>query len=1259
MVDRVQGPEALLPYISVLPDPEGKLTYDDVSSHNLEERFAPLGTGFPAEASGPVWLKLSLARIIPPGAAGFTPVRLEVALGDLPPGAARIYMPAEAGILGGTDRSGGGEPLVSLVGGEPIVSREKIRLPEPGVAPMSIYIHLSETPSLWFTPMIGPAPLSQPGDFLPLELIFLGLIPASAALCLLRAAKDRATWPLWVCLFLACVLLQDILILPGPGSAFSPSDLPALLAPGLALMLLAHLGRILLRTKGRAADLPLLCGLVLGAALCLLPLLPNLTWLVRLFPLWPLAAILFLLPALAAAPRTMGGALGFGGACFLAAAGAGCTLAALFLPLPPQAASAWLWGLAAAGVCLTLAGSPRDEATAEADAEEAVLHSLPPLQPAAFGGPSPGPSSGPGLELGPAPAAPAARAGDLRLNLGPTTAAPPVDGAGDLLPELGAALAKPGASTVPGTGLHMDLDLAPAAPDSHGASFDGLSLHLGPATAAKTGAGLQFFGTEAFRPKDAQPKAPAGEEEPPVELVAPPSAETAGPAGLDGASVPAGSGIAGGAAADLVDMAVTSLIDSWADEPDEKPTRPEQDEQDEQDTPAPEATAAEAGPQPGPEAATTPAPAPEATKCLPREADPKVISLVDEDFSHYDLDPSLPPPTAEALNRPGAAAYVFNPHSLAREVHAAVEATATRKGLLLSWFVSPSIPPLLEGDTPRLRRSLTLLLQNAVQACRRGAVHLTVRPDPEEHNDDICTLLFSVSDNGSDRRTDAGFFQAWELASHSGGSFRVQYRPESGTSVNFSARFRLPSEERIRAHYEEVNTSLADLPENIEPVAGPAMSALEEMVADLIQAPDRPAPVTPDSGLPGVLLADTTTGIKRLIGHYLKELPYEYTAATRPGQVQELYAARPAALVIVDADMPESDTAAAVAAIRAHERGHGLKPVTVLALVGHEGQVERMRALGCTATLNKPFSPESLREALPDFVPAEAEPAPAEPRPEPRREDLGSHLERLILSPDFLPDPPAQGSDPAPVPARPERNESRTEGFESAGAPACAEPRPAVPLMDLFITEDDPVDSTAPENDRPGRDATQANHTPQVDQADRADAVAAGPQPAAAPPAAEAPAQAGAPTDKAAQQGPRPARNVATVEPEAPAAPTGPTAPPPIPVQNTDDSIKVDMLPLVPGLIHSLRDAVRACAKGRDDGSCLFVQEHVGRMADDAERFGLDKLGRIARCVERAAEAQDLEAVNTLLDDLQRVTNRHLAGLQQTYDNYIGRSSRS
>ncbi len=92
-----------------------------------------------------------------------------------------------------------------------------------------------------------------------------------------------------------------------------------------------------------------------------------------------------------------------------------------------------------------------------------------------------------------------------------------------------------------------------------------------------------------------------------------------------------------------------------------------------------------------------------------------------------------------------------------------------------------------------------------------------------------------------------------------------------------------------------------------------------------------------------------------------------------------------------------------------------------------------------------------------------------------------------------------------------------------------------------------------------------------------------------------------------------------------------------------------DMVPLIPGLVAELSDAMNDAARGKEEKSPLLVQEAAERVAGKAESFGLARLERMARCVERAAAADDIEPMECILDDLETWIVRYKEALQKLH----------
>lgn len=88
-----------------------------------------------------------------------------------------------------------------------------------------------------------------------------------------------------------------------------------------------------------------------------------------------------------------------------------------------------------------------------------------------------------------------------------------------------------------------------------------------------------------------------------------------------------------------------------------------------------------------------------------------------------------------------------------------------------------------------------------------------------------------------------------------------------------------------------------------------------------------------------------------------------------------------------------------------------------------------------------------------------------------------------------------------------------------------------------------------------------------------------------------------------------------------------------------------DITPFIPGLLETLDAALDDARRGRADNSTFAVQEAAARIAGKAESFGLRVLERIARCVERAATADDMAAVRDLLPELEAAVERNRIAL--------------
>ena len=1628
--DQVREVEPLLPYFTWLTDPEGKQTIASVASGSLQERFAPLANGVPLKAPGAVWLRLVVIKSPPTPSGGLARAdrpRLVMHFGELPPGGAQMFI----------SESPGPVSAQGVWHSETLTPHSDVPLPEPGLLPMSIYLRMDSMPSLWFAPTVSPQGSMRP-DMLPSELLLPGLLLVAFAACLLRAAANRAQWAAWAALFLLCVLAQAVLPLPALGRNIAMRDLPAMLAPGMALVLLPHVGRCMFRTNAMSTlqDAILYLCSIIGVAVCLVPLAPGMSWLPRLFPLWPLLLFPLLPVCVSALANKRPGALSFAGACAMPLLGAILALYAIDMPSPhPLASQGSLWGLTLGGLGLALARIPRNNGAAQPREHDDKGLNL--------AGHGPDERHQP-LVRGERPDAAPEHSGQTQYSALPS------------LEPRGAVKKQPlsmDISQINPQAHQQENNRAPAAAFASGAFLAEPDHQEEEKTEAESASGALPFHPEEIEPgrelptendpalqpmpqeplgfEPSSPAQPAAwdesfEEQPAVQPVSVPETAPGHEATLWNPEDPAYpytmvGGLSFGFSppeqtqnetlnqdtnangdAPLEDarpQAPATPINSTASLPES--ALPQEYSPLAQEAPAP-ATETEAPAsdwnrfpaestreeEPTAEEATEESPQP-LTEASPYEAgllpdfagssdiaspavsDSRVISLIDEDFTAYShpLLDDLPEESSRHTTLTSSGGFLFNLHALVREVHDIVVPLAKNKGLLFSWYITPSLPNLLEGDAPRLRGALSLLLQNAVQATQMGAVQLAVRRNPGGSAPG--DLLFSISDSGSAQRTDAGFFHAWELAARTGGSFNVDYSPGGGTQITFTAHFALPSEEATREHLAGITrpvrwddttaalqsplpSSAADLsPEDLEEQAEELQSRHDDTDRELDNAepisllwnrtslpdpatedlrsphlPEEPemAAMTPEQVLeqqdfldplpllaapassqdptrtgfrsqadldqpgavPLIVAAEMTNSKRKLLSHYLADLPHEHIDAASNSQVIALLRERPISLVIFDADMPEPDIINTLSALRQEEKKLRQRTAPVLALTNHEAQSQRMLKAGATHSLCKPFSREALRDVvifaltslfgamastsrtadkagdpspagasgIPDRTGAEAtasegristvtgtrtepplhpfvayirssghrekspaarytdglaealapasSPAPeaasaarqdsfqreeqnkttAKPEPdraaaEPARDaTLGTQLGRPRQEVDLLEaalrDAPVQQGEPVlvPLPRLEEATEPRKAAPPSAAAPMVlglseddvtpySGQHTGPPLLDLIFTgneEDDEDEQSTPATlERPGpvqaQEQVQSGHgqpdgstsevfaagdtlaaplpddgrtgtpapvlgeEPEVQPDVPTDAPPAPTPDTAAdapsatleaapqtesphvPPAsypADAPVapktETEAPLSASSLNKPAPfakepapvsepgmpeaiAPGAAAGEPSAPQAvvevppapdgdalpASGDAASPPgqpeaqvFPLPGLEgESLDMTLLPLLPGLIYALTDALDDARQGRDAGKTILVQEAASRLAGRAEVFGLQKLGRIGRCVERAAEADDMEAVSTLLEDLEIITKRYIDALQECFQAFI------
>ena len=349
------GQLGILPYLSAFLDTDGDMSVEEVATPGMMPSFQPLHPRTLPRSSGVTWLRLEI-----PAAGTERTESLMLDLGQGVPAGAVLYTPDI-------------DPLSRQTTWQESQAnwRNLLPLPLPAETPQVCFIRLDGQPPLWFAPTLrsldnlagAPESLLGPGVMLALAVVML--------LALLRGITERGQWRFWTALYVGAALTHAVLGGPDLGAGnITPADAVSAMAPGLALMFLAHLARHLMQTAShsRLLDIQSLLLSLPGAVLALLPLWPDFSWLGRFLPLWPMLALIFVPTTLGAWLMGVPGARRFLLGCLVAALGAGLAVLDLGTLLPPFVQGTLpLWGTALSALIIAGMSAPGREAGTSAE----------------------------------------------------------------------------------------------------------------------------------------------------------------------------------------------------------------------------------------------------------------------------------------------------------------------------------------------------------------------------------------------------------------------------------------------------------------------------------------------------------------------------------------------------------------------------------------------------------------------------------------------------------------------------------------------------------------------------------------------------------------------------------------------------------------------------------------------------------------------------------------------------------------------------
>ena len=349
------GQLGILPYLSAFLDTDGDMSVEEVATPGMMPSFQPLHPRTLPRSSGVTWLRLEI-----PAAGTERTESLMLDLGQGVPAGAVLYTPDI-------------DPLSRQTTWQESQAnwRNLLPLPLPAETPQVCFIRLDGQPPLWFAPTLrsldnlasAPESLLGPGVMLALAVVML--------LALLRGITERGQWRFWTALYVGAALTHAVLGGPDLGAGnITPADAVSAMAPGLALMFLAHLARHLMQTPShsRLLDIQYLLLSLPGAVLALLPLWPDFSWMGRFLPLWPMLALIFVPTTLGAWLMGVPGARRFLLGCLVAALGAGLAVLDLGTLLPPFVQGTLpLWGTALSALIIAGMSAPGREAGTSAE----------------------------------------------------------------------------------------------------------------------------------------------------------------------------------------------------------------------------------------------------------------------------------------------------------------------------------------------------------------------------------------------------------------------------------------------------------------------------------------------------------------------------------------------------------------------------------------------------------------------------------------------------------------------------------------------------------------------------------------------------------------------------------------------------------------------------------------------------------------------------------------------------------------------------
>jgi signal transduction histidine kinase/ActR/RegA family two-component response regulator len=284
--------------------------------------------------------------------------------------------------------------------------------------------------------------------------------------------------------------------------------------------------------------------------------------------------------------------------------------------------------------------------------------------------------------------------------------------------------------------------------------------------------------------------------------------------------------------------------------------------------------------------------------------------------------------------------------SFFNETLALFEAQAFAKGLALTMEVSPTVPPVLQADAPRLRQILVNLISNAVKFTSKGSVHVSVAFDAA-----VDVLSVSVADTGEGVAAEklesvfARFTQADGAVSRRHGGTGLGLSICRGLVDLMGGEVRAVSEIGVGSTFSFT-------------IQAPVGETADQAVLDA--APPDQGETAPQT----ILVVDDLEVNRELIRVLLEAMGHQVVEASGGEEALRLTAATPFDIILMDLQMPGLDGFETARRIRRSNSVNAGAPIIALSANVLAEHVRASDAAGMDGHLAKPIVVQALAEMI-------------------------------------------------------------------------------------------------------------------------------------------------------------------------------------------------------------------------------------------------------------------------------------------------------